>query len=127
MKKAVGSLRLELAQYREMKTFAQFSGDLDDAVKEQFAFGKALTEILVQPLQKPYCEWEQIVILVTSLAKVTVGIDVKQIRPFFDKFLPFFGEHYANVVSDITDGKVLSDGDKATIVAAAKEFLAQNV
>ena len=127
MKKAVGSLRLELAQYREMKTFAQFSGDLDDAVKEQFAFGKALTEILVQPLQKPYCEWEQIVILVTSLAKVTVGMDVKQIRPFFDKFLSFFGEHYANVVSDITDGKVLSDDDKATIVAAAKEFLTQNV
>lgn len=123
MKKAVGSLRLELAQYREMKTFAQFSGDLDESIKEQFAFGKALTEILVQPLQKPYREWEETVILVASLAKVTIGLDVKQIRPFFDRFLPYFEERYANVISNIENGKTLSDDDKEVIVSAAKKFL----
>lgn len=123
MKKAVGSLRLELAQYREMKTFARFSGDLDDSVKEQFAFGKALTEMLVQPLQNPYQEWEEIVILVVSLAKVTLKLEAKEIRPFFKEFLAFFGEHYAGVTSDIENGKTLSDEDKAIIIEAAKKFL----
>lgn len=127
MKKAVGSLRLELAQYREMKTFAQFSGDLDEEVKEQFAFGRALTEILVQPLQRPYREWEEIVILVASLAKVTVGLNVKEIRPFFGKFLQYFEERYAKVIADIENEKTLSDDDRATIVSAAKKFLSENV
>lgn len=125
MKKAVGSLRLELAQYREMKTFAQFSGDLDDSVKEQFAFGKALTEILVQPLKKPYREWEEIVILAVSLAKVTLNLEVKEIRPFFGDFLPYFEERYANVISNIENGKTLSDDDKEVIVSTAKKFLSQ--
>lgn len=125
MKKAVGSLRLELAQYREMKTFAQFSGDLDEEVKQQFAFGKALTEILVQPLRKPYREWEEIVILVVSLAKVTVALDVKSIRPFFDEFLPYFEKSCPNVISDIENVKTLSDDDKAVIISTAEKFLSE--
>lgn len=126
MKKAVGSLRLELAQYREMKTFAQFSGDLDESVKRQFEFGRALTEILVQPLQKPYREWEEIVILVVSLAKITTGLGVKEIRPFFDRFLPYFEECRADVISNIENGKTLFDDDKEIIVSEAKKFLSEN-
>lgn len=126
MKKAVGSLRLELAQYREMKMFARFSGDLDESVRRQFAFGRALTEILVQPLQKPYREWEQVVILVTSLAKVTTDMDVKKIRPFFGRFLPYFEERRTDVISNIENGKTLSDDDKEIIVSEAKKFLAEN-
>lgn len=126
MKKAVGSLRLELAQYREMKMFARFSGDLDESVRRQFAFGRALTEILVQPLQKPYREWEQVVILVTSLAKVTTDMDVKKIRPFFGRFLPYFEEWRTDVISNIENGKTLSDDDKEIIVSEAKKFLAEN-
>lgn len=126
MKKAVGSLRLELAQYREMKTFAQFSGDLDESVKRQFEFGRALTEILVQPLQKPYREWEEVVILVVSLAKITTGLDVKEIRPFFGRFLPYFEECRVDVISNIENGKTLSDDDKEIIVSEAKKFLSEN-
>lgn len=125
MKKAVGSLRLELAQYREMKTFAQFSGDLDDSVKEQFVFGKALTEILIQPLGRPYKEWEEAVILTASLRKVTTAIDAKKIRPFFSGFLPFFASAHADVVSNIENGKTLSDSDADVIVSAAKKFLTE--
>lgn len=125
MKKAVGSLRLELAQYREMKTFAQFSGDLDDSVKEQFVFGKALTEILIQPLGRPYKEWEEAVILTASLRKVTTTIDAKKIRPFFSGFLPFFASAHADVVSNIENGKTLSDSDADVIVSAAKKFLTE--
>lgn len=126
MKKAVGSLRLELAQYREMKTFAQFSGDLDESVKRQFEFGRALTEILVQPLQKPYREWEEVVILVVSLAKITTGLGVKEIRPFFGRFLPYFEECRVDVISNIENGKTLSDDDKEIIVSEAKKFLSEN-
>ena len=123
MKKAVGSLRLELAQYREMKTFAQFSGDLDESVKNQFEFGKALTEILVQPLEKPYSEWQEVVILVVSLAKITVGLKSGMIRGFFNEFLPYFAEKYSGVVSDIESGKILSDDDAAVIKSGAERFI----
>ena len=123
MKKAVGSLRLELAQYREMKTFAQFSGDLDESVKNQFEFGKALTEILVQPLEKPYSEWQEVVILVVSLAKITVGLKSGTIRGFFNEFLPYFAEKYSDVVSDIESGKILSDDDAAVIKSGAERFI----
>lgn len=123
MKKAVGSLRLELAQYREMKTFAQFSGDLDESVKNQFEFGKALTEILVQPLEKPYSEWQEVVILVVSLAKITVGLKSGTIRGFFNEFLPYFAEKYSGVVSDIESGKILSDDDAAVIKSGAERFM----
>ena len=126
MKKAVGSLRLELAQYREMKTFAQFSGDLDESLKEQFAFGKALTEILVQPLEKPYEEWEEILILALSLAKITATLEADKIRSFFAKFLPFFKEAHADVISNIENGKTLSDDDKEIIVSTAKKFLTES-
>ncbi len=125
MKKAVGSLRLDLAQYREMKTFAQFSGDLDQSVKAQFAYGKALTEILVQPLEKPYAEWQEVVILVVSMAKLTANLEIKAIRPFFAEFLPFFAENHSDVVSNIENGKVLSDDDREIIVSAAKKFLTE--
>ena len=123
MKKAVGSLRLELAQYREMKTFAQFSGDLDESVKNQFEFGKALTEILVQPLEKPYSEWQEAVILVVSLAKITVGLKSGTIRGFFSEFLPYFAEKYSGVVSDIESGKILSDDDAEIIKSSAERFI----
>lgn len=123
MKKAVGSLRLELAQYREMKTFAQFSGDLDESVKNQFEFGKALTEILVQPLEKPYSEWQEAVILVVSLAKITVGLKNGTIRGFFSEFLPYFAENHSDVVSDIESGKILSDDDAEIIKSSAERFI----
>ncbi len=122
MKKAVGSLRLELAQYREMKTFAQFSGDLDKAVKRQFAFGKALTEILIQPLGRPYEEWQEIVILAVSLAKITAEMKTSEIRPFFNDFLSYFQENHADVIAAIEREKTLTDDACAVIVLEAKKF-----
>ena len=122
MKKAVGSLRLELAQYREMKTFAQFSGDLDESVKRQFAFGKALTEILIQPLGRPYEEWQEIVILAVSLAKITAEMKTSEIRPFFNDFLPYFQENHADVIAAIEREKTLTDDACAVIVSEAKKF-----
>lgn len=128
MKTAVGSLRLELAQYREMKTFAQFSGDLDESVKEQFAFGKALSEILVQPLGKPYKEWEEAVILIVSLAKVTRGLSAEEIKAFFNGFLKHFEEARADIVRAIEkDGTLSAEGKDAIIIEAKKYLEGKNV
>ena len=84
-----------------------------------------MTEILVQPLRKPYREWEEIVILVVSLAKVTIALDAKSIRPFFDEFLPYFEKSCPNVISDIENVKTLSDDDKAVIISTAEKFLSE--
>ena len=126
MKKAVGSLRLQLAQYREMKTFAQFSGDLDESVKSQFAFGKALTEILVQPQEHPYKEWEEIVVLVVSLARITENMPSKTVHDFFDKFLSFFKEAHSDVISNLETLRVLSEEDKNIMIETAKQFVKEN-
>ena len=122
MKKAAGALRLSLAQYREMKTFAQFSGDLDDSIKEQFAYGKALTVMLNQPLDNPYDEWEEVVILAASIAKVTIDMDAETIRPFFVEFLKYFRENHSDVKANIENGKTLSDDDEKVIITEATKF-----
>ena len=70
MKKASGSIRIDLAQYREMEVFTQFSSDLDEATKEQLAYGKRLMELLKQPLGRPLSLHEQVITLCTATHKV---------------------------------------------------------
>ncbi len=67
MKRAVGSLRLELAQYREMEVFTQFSGDLDEATQNQLEYGKSLMALLRQKNGHPYSDIEQVILLVAGL------------------------------------------------------------
>ena len=126
MKQAVGALRLELAQYREMKTFAQFSGDLDESVKRQFAFGKALTELLVQPSGRPYTEWQEIVALVASLARITENMSSDVMHAFFDEFFPFFNETHPEVIADIEKTRILSEENKKVITETATLFVEEN-
>lgn len=124
MKKAVGTLRLELAQYREMKTFTQFSGELEDSVKQQFLFGRALTETLIQPSEAPYAEWEEIVMLVASLGKTTVKLNVADIRPSLKAFCEYFKSNCSEVVSRLERDRVLKDEDRLFIIKEAEKFFA---
>ncbi len=80
MKKASGTIRIDLAQYREMEVFTQFSSDLDEATKAQLAYGKRLMELLKQPLGRPLSMAEQVITLCTATHKVMVSVDVKQIK-----------------------------------------------
>ena len=66
MKKASGTIRIDLAQYREMEVFTQFSSDLDEMTKEQLAYGKRLMELLKQPLGRPLSMAEQVITLCTG-------------------------------------------------------------
>ena len=69
MKKAAGSLRIDLAQYREMEVFTQFSSDLDDATKEQLEYGSGLMELLKQPLGKPMSLADKVITLCAASIK----------------------------------------------------------
>ena len=74
MKKAAGSVRIDLAQYREMEVFTQFSSDLDPATKAQLAYGSGLMELLKQPLEHPLSMEEQVVILYAATSHLLVDI-----------------------------------------------------
>ncbi len=77
MKKASGTIRIDLAQYREMEVFTQFSSDLDEATKAQLAYGKRLMELLKTALGRPLSMAEQVITLCTATHKVMVSVDVK--------------------------------------------------
>ena len=79
MKKASGSIRIDLAQYREMEVFTQFSSDLDEATKEQLAYGKRLMELLKQPLGRPLSLHEQVFTLCSDTHRVMLTVDGSQI------------------------------------------------
>ena len=76
MKKAAGTIRIDLAQYREMEVFTQFSSDLDDTTKEQLQYGKGLMELLKQPLCNPMSLAEQVITLVAATNRIFLDVDV---------------------------------------------------
>ena len=78
MKKASGSIRIDLAQYREMEVFTQFSSDLDAATKEQLEYGSGLMELLKQPLYHPLSLHEKVITLCVATHKVMLGIEKKE-------------------------------------------------
>ena len=90
MKKAAGSIRIDLAQYREMEVFTQFSSDLDDNTKKQLAHGSALMELLKQPTGSPLSMEQRVVILVCANAHVFSDIPADKIRGFKNELLKFF-------------------------------------
>ena len=122
MKKASGSLRIDLAQYREMEVFTQFSSDLDLATKNQLAYGRGLMELLKQPLNKAYSMPEQVITLVAAEAKVMLLVDVPHIADFRQRMLQWFTDVHPEIVDEIRTNKVLTDELKANIIKYATEF-----
>jgi len=122
MKKAAGSIRIDLAQYREMEVFTQFSSDLDDITKEQLAYGSSLMELLKQPLCNPLPMHDQVITLCAATNKLFLDIDKKKIKQFQTDMLLFFKEEYMDIIKEIESSKQLSDELSTRIVVAAKEF-----
>ena len=122
MKKAAGSIRIDLAQYREMEVFTQFSSDLDENTKKQLAHGRALMELLKQPLGRPFSMAEQVVILVAANAHIFSDLEVKQVADFRKEMLKYFADEKSDLISAIENGKDLTDELKSDIVEAAKLF-----
>ena len=131
MKKAAGSIRLDLAQYREMEVFTQFSSDLDETTKNQLKYGQGLMYLLRQPQNAPYKTYEQVVLLVAAEAKTMLDIPVEQIQDFKKMLLHDFKAEHEDVCKRIErDGK-LSDEDRQVIeeaaAAYAETFIKENV
>ena len=126
MKKASGSMRIDLAQYREMEVFTQFSSDLDEATKAQLDYGKSIMELLKQPLGRPLSSSEQVITLWTATHKVMTGIPVKEIKAFQMDMLAYFEKEHPEICQEIEEKKVLSDELGDQILNIAEEFKNKN-
>ena len=126
MKKAVGALRLDLAQYREMQVFSQFGGDLDAGTREQLIYGEGLMRLLRQDKQSPMNLHEQVMALVCAREKIFVGVPPKEIKNYEKKLLDYFEHYQSSLCLKIEHDKVLSDEIKNDIITAAKKFASDN-
>ena len=122
MKKAAGSIRIDLAQYREMQVFTQFSSDLDESTKKQLAHGSALMELLKQPLNHPLSMAEQVITLVCANGKVFSDLATDQVKSFQKDLLKEFAQNHNDIISKLNSTKALDDDIKAAIIDAALEF-----
>ena len=122
MKRAVGSLRLELAQYREMEVFTQFSGDLDEATQNQLEYGKSLMALLRQKNGHPYSDIEQVILLVAGLGHVFQRMPASDIPAFAASLLDYIKASESGTCSEITASGVLSDDNRARILRACEDF-----
>ena len=125
MKKASGSIRIDLAQYREMDVFIQFASDLDDATKAQLQHGKALMELLKQPLSHPLSMHEQVLTLCMATDGVFDKIPTRQVKQYQKDILDFMDLKHPEIGKEIEQTKALSDELRQKIKDAAAEFAAE--
>lgn len=123
MKKAVGTLRLDLAQYREMEVFTQFSSDLDEDTKNQLAYGQSLMYILRQGRCSPLSQAQQIVTLVTAMARIYQQVPVAQVCSLRDYLLSEFAAGRSQLMQELEQGAALTDEVRQQIVDFAKTAL----
>ena len=119
MKKASGSIRIDLAQYREMEVFTQFASDLDDATKAQLQHGNALMELLKQPLSPPLSMHEQVLTLCMATDGVFDKIPTKQVKQYQKDILDFMDLKHPEIGKEIEQTKALSDELRQKIKVAA--------
>lgn len=122
MKKAAGSLRIDLAQYREMEVFTQFSSDLDEETKAGLTYGKGLMELLKQPLGHPLSLSDMVVTLVAATGKKFVDVPVNDIKTFQMDLIDYINTNYPQISSMIERDKQLDDDIREQILNAADEF-----
>ena len=122
MKKVAGSIRVDLAQYREMEVFTQFSSDLDAITKEQLEYGKGLMEILKQPLGRPLSMAEQVITLCAANNKLFMGIPTKDVKKFQMDMLDYVRDHNGEIIHELEDKKVLTDELVEEIIRTVKEM-----
>ncbi len=127
MKKAAGSIRIDLAQYREMEVFTQFSSDLDAVTKEQLQYGKGLMELLKQPLCEPMSLHEQVITLCAANQRLLLDVPLKEMKKFQRSMLGWIDEHYPRIGDTIDRMQVLDESLTEEIVRAVKEYKEQVV
>jgi F-type H+-transporting ATPase subunit alpha len=114
-----GSLRLNLAQYRELAAFSQFSSDLDAETQARLARGQLLTEILKQPQYSPLSIWQQVVSIIASTEGAFDGMDNNNVKPAQQALLDVVQSKHKKLVDKFDKGEKPTDEDKKTVVDAA--------
>lgn len=122
MKKMSGSLRIDLAQFREMEAFTQFSSDLDKATMELLEHGKRLVEILKQPLNKPMQLHREIITLCACNNKSFMDVDLKNIKAYQAEMLEFIENTDPEIIKEIDEKQVYTDEIKEKILSDIKAF-----
>ena len=123
MKSAVGSLRLDLAQYREMAVFTQFSSVLDEETRSQLQYGQSLMQILRQGRGSPMSQAQQIVTLVCATAHLYQKLPLEQIAPFQKALLVAFAQQCAPLMDRLEQGLALTQDDRTQILEQAGQAL----
>src|SRR2546425_10472803 len=122
MKKIAGTLRLSLAQYRELAAFAQLSSDLDKATKAQLDRGQRMVELLKQPQYQPMTTEDQVAVIWAATNGYLDGVEVPAIRKYETEFLQFLKSKYASTAEQLRAKKELTDEVVAGLKKAADEF-----
>jgi F-type H+-transporting ATPase subunit alpha len=122
MKAVAGSLRLELAQYRELAAFAQFGSDLDKASQAQLNRGRRLVEILKQPQFEPLPFEKQVLIIFAGTSGILDDLPVEQIQRFEGELYRFVDNAHPGVLAQIREKKALDDALKNEMKSVLKEF-----
>jgi F-type H+-transporting ATPase subunit alpha len=122
MRAVAGTLRLDLAQYRELAAFAQFGSDLDKSTQAQLNRGRRLVEILKQPQYQPVAVEKQVAIIYAATKGFLDSVAVDDVRRYEEDLYRFLETRYAGVLTGIAEKKVLDDEVKGALEAALKEF-----
>jgi F-type H+-transporting ATPase subunit alpha len=122
MKQVAGSLRLDLAQYRELAAFAQFGSDLDKATQAQLARGQRLTEILKQPQYQPMDVEKQVLIIWSAINGFTDDIPVEDIKKFEAELLSFIENSHPGIMQQLREKKAFTDEITADLETSLKDF-----
>ena len=122
MKKAAGTLRIDLAQYREMEVFTQFASDLDDQTRGQLEYGQGLMRMLRQKQYKPKSQHEQVITLVMALAHTMQGIPADKVTEFIESFVEMFESEHRDICDRIDQTGKMDDELREEIISISEEF-----
>jgi F-type H+-transporting ATPase subunit alpha len=122
MRQVAGSLRLDLAQYRELAAFAQFGSDLDKATLNQLNRGRRLVEVLKQPQYEPLAIEKQVIIIYAATNGFLDSVAVEQVRAYEIDLYQFLDTRRAQLLSSLAEKKQIDDQLKADLTQTLKEF-----
>jgi len=123
MKQVAGSLKLELAQFRELEAFSAFASDLDAATQAQLARGRRLVEVLKQPQYSPYKVESQVILIFAATNGFLDKFPETDARRFEKEFMDFMAQKHKAVVAKIAEDKAIKDDTKVSLKKALEEFV----
>lgn len=123
MKKAAGSIRIDLAQYREMEVFTQFSSDLDASTKEMLKYGRGLMELLKQPLGESLSMEEQVITLCAVTGRLLLSVPLEQMKTVQREMLAWFREKQPDIMKELATRRDLDESLRDRIHGAVRSFL----